>query len=398
MQNNRENTTRENGSRENAARASAPRESAMGPLLVAAAAAVAIAIFVSQKGDHSRSSAANATPSAVATSASSPAAVAATPPVALKSVWAVSAPGRVEPKGGEIKLSPQSGGRITEVMVGINQKVIAGDLLVKLEDTEVETRLAAADAEASVRRRDRDQENVTGVARDRRIAEDAAFAAQRLHSLNRAELDRWLYARKSGLATDADVSKARETVTKAREAMEAARTALRRVLSDTQIAQTRLEAALAAARAELSMVDAASERLHLRAPQDGTVLQLAATVGESVAPSPENVLVVLGDVTALRVKAEIEEREIGKVRVGQAAVVRSDAFPGRDFEGRVTSFAQSLAPSRLGQKGPRKLVDVDVLEVTIDLAPQNALLPGMRVDVFLKPDANAASQPQTKTN
>ena len=325
-------------------------------------------------------------------------AVAATPADASRNAWAVSAPGRVEPKGGDVRISPQASGRIAEVMTAINQKVTAGDLLIRLEDTELEARLAAADAEASVRRRDRDQETVGLPARERRSAEDAAFAAERLYSLNRSEFDRWLIARKSGTASDVDVSKARETVTKAREAMDAARLALRRVLAtDGLPAQTRLEAALAAARAELSMADAVSERMHIRAPQDGTVLQLSATPGESVAPSPENIVLVLGDVSALRVKAEIEERDIGKIRVGQAAVIRSDAFPGRDFEGKVAIFAQALGASKLGQKGPRKPSDVDVLELTIELLGQPPLLPGMRVDVFLKPDATA-SQPQPKAN
>jgi HlyD family secretion protein len=368
------------------------RESAIGPLLVAAAAAVAIAIFVSRSGD-------SRTPEARAAAATSrPAAPnAAAPATAARPVWVASAPGRVEPKGGEVKISPQAGGRIVDVMVAVNQKVTAGDLLIRLEDTELEARLAAADAEASVRKRDRDQENVVGAARDRRTAEDAAFVAERLYSLNRFELDRWLVARRNGLANDADIAKVRDTVVKAREAMDAARSALRRVLTDTPAAQTRLEAALAASRSELAMADAAAERARIRAPQDGTVLQLSATQGESVAPSPENILLVLGDVTSLRVKAEIEERDIGKIRIGQAAVVRSDAFPGREFDGVVTAVAQAMGPSKLGQKGPRKLGDVDVLEITVELTGTTPLLPGMRVDTFLKPET-AGVQPQAKVN
>ena len=364
------------------------RETVLGPLLLATAVAIGVAYFMTRPPEGTQA-AARAAPTA---------AIAATSADAARIAWAVSAPGRVEPKGGEIRISPQGNGRITEVMVAVNDKVVAGDLLVKLDDTEIEARLAAADAEGSVRRRDRDQENVTGSARDRRTAEDAAFSAERLHSLNRSELDRWLMARKTGLANDADIAKARETVVKARELMETARLTLRRVLSETAPAQTRLEAALAAARAELSVVDAASERLRIRAPKDGTILQLAAIAGESVAASPENVLLVIGDVSSLRVKAEIDERDIGKVRVGQQAVVRSDAYPGRDFEGRIASFAQSLTPSKMSQKGPRKVADTDALEVTIELTGQPPLLPGMRVDVFLRPDAGSASQPQSKLN
>ncbi len=368
------------------------RDSALGPLMLAAVAAIAVALVATRGGDTARPGDARA---AVAPTTAAPAAKANAAPTTA--VWAASAPGRVEPKGGEVKVSPLAGGRIADVMVAVNQKVVAGDLLIRLDDSEIEARIAAADAEASVRKRDRDAENVTGPARERRTAEDAAFLAERLYSLNRAELDRWLVARRSGLATDADVAKVRETVVKAREAMDAARVTLRRALADTVAAQTRLEAALAAARSDLAMADAAAERARIRAPQDGTILQLAATQGENVAPSPENVLLVLGDVSSLRVKAEIEERDIGKIRIGQAVVVRSDAFPGRDFEGRVASFAQALSLSKLGQKGPRKMNDVDVLDVTIDVLGQTPLLPGMRVDTFLKLDG-AAGQAQVKVN
>jgi HlyD family secretion protein len=69
--------------------------------------------------------------------------------------------------------------------------------------------------------------------------------------------------------------------------------------------------------------------------------------------------------------------------------VRSDAFAGKDFEGKVVSLAQALGPSRLGQRGPRKPTHVDVLEVLIDLEGRPGLLPGMRVDVFFRPDATA---------
>ena len=84
------------------------------------------------------------------------------------------------------------------------------------------------------------------------------------------------------------------------------------------------------------------------------------------------------------------------MRVGQAAIVRSDAFPGKDFEGKVASLAQALGPSRLGQRGPRKPTDVDVLEVLIELVGQPPLLPGMRVDVFLKPERARPSPPRRR--
>src|SRR5689334_3771433 len=55
----------------------------------------------------------------------------------VKGSWAASAPGRVEPAGGEVRITAQSPGRIAEVLVAANDKVLAGDLLVRLDDEEL---------------------------------------------------------------------------------------------------------------------------------------------------------------------------------------------------------------------------------------------------------------------
>ncbi|HJU32860.1 MAG TPA: efflux RND transporter periplasmic adaptor subunit [Hyphomicrobiaceae bacterium] len=316
--------------------------------------------------------------------------------VANKSGWAASAAGRVEPMGGEVKVGAQAPGRIAEVLVALNDKVVAGDLLARLDDEELVARVNAAVAEVGARKRERDNgEMSTGkVAQDRRSAEDTVASSERQLVQAREDFDRAYRARRAGQSgPDADVEKAREAIAKARERLENARSTLRKALAvDGLPPPSRPEVALTAARAELTAADAALERTRIRAPSAGTALQVSVKVGEIVAPSPENVLVVIGDLSALRVRAEIEERDIGKLRVGQGAVIRSDAFPNKDFEGKVASLGQALGPSRIGQRGPRKPTDVDMLEILIDLAGQPPLLPGMRVDVYLKPDTTAQAK------
>jgi HlyD family secretion protein len=310
---------------------------------------------------------------------------------ATKTAWAASAPGRVEPAGGEVRIGAQVPGRIAEVFVHINDKVGAGDLLVGLDDDELVARLHSVLAETAVRKRERDNTEAVGrAAQDRRSAEDALASAERSLSLGREELDRALKLRRAGTGADTDIERLRDVIAKAKDKVELSRAGLRKALAaDGLPAPTRAEAALAAIRADVSIAEAALERTRIRAPSAGTVLQLFARVGETAVPSSENILATVGNLSSLRVRAEFEERDIGKVRLGQAAIIRSDAFAGRDFEGEVASLSQALAPSRIGQRGPRKPSDVDVLEVMIELAGQPPLLPGMRVDVFLKPDATA---------
>jgi HlyD family secretion protein len=352
-------------------------------LILAAVLALGVGYYVPQTFTAKPTEPAKADPSS---------ATAAKPKAPPKPTWAASAPGRVESVGGEVRISPQVPGRIAEVFVSLNDKVSAGDILARLDDEELIGRVNSAVAEAAVRKRERDTTEATGKpAQDRRTAEDAVATAERQLVQAREEVDRLLKARRGGSGDEPALEKARDAVNKAKDKLEQARVSQRKALAvDNLPAPSRPEAALVAARAELSVVDAALERTRVRAPSAGTILQINAKAGETVAPSPDNVLFTVGNLSSLQVRAEIEERDIGKVRVGQAAVIRTDAYPGKDFEGRIASLAQSLGPSKIGQRGPRKPTDVDVLEVLIDLSGQPPLLPGMRVDVFLRPEATAA--------
>ena len=58
--------------------------------------------------------------------------------------------------------------------------------------------------------------------------------------------------------------------------------------------------------------------------------------------------------SAMKVRAEVEERDVAKIHVGQRVVVRADAYPDQDFEGRVGSIAQSLSQPqhRLARPAP----------------------------------------------
>ncbi len=305
--------------------------------------------------------------------------------------WAASATGRVEPKDGQIAISTQVAGRVADVAVKSNDAVQAGDLLVRLDDEDLTTRVQAAAIEVQVRERERDEEVAKGPQLERRQAEDSLASAERnLHRV-RAAFDELAVKTRHG-ATNGDLEKARFAVSAAKEQLANSRSSLLRVnAKEAMPLATRVESSLASSRADLSMAEAALERARVRAPTDGTVLSVYPKVGELVTPSPEAPLIVFGDVKSLRVRAEVEERDAVKIRLGQRAVVKGDAFPDQQFEGMVTSLSQTLATPRITTRGVRRPSDVEVLEVMIALDGKPPLLSGMRVDVFFKADTTGAN-------
>jgi HlyD family secretion protein len=103
-----------------------------------------------------------------------------------------------------------------------------------------------------------------------------------------------------------------------------------------------------------------------------------------VAPSPDQVLAVIGDMSVVRVKAELDEYDVSKVRVGTKVIVKSNAYPGQEFSGTVAEMAPTLATPKVSLRGARRPTDVEVREVTIDLEGDVPLIPGMRADAFFK--------------
>ena len=298
--------------------------------------------------------------------------------------WIIASIGRAEPKNGEIRITPTVPGRIAQSFVRANDRVEEGDVLLRLEDDEARFRLVSTEAEAAVRRRERDAQPVVAGREDVKRIEDALYSAERIETGARFELDFVLSARRTG-GTDQPVASARKRLVEARERVKRERTALGTALAKPGLAApNRLEAAFTAARAEVSVAETMLDKTRIRAPSAGTILQIAGKVGETIGPSMDHPLLVMGDLSAMRVIAEVDETDAAKVRLGQAVFVRSDTYPGKDFEGKVTAVAPSLAQPRIGQRGPRRPTDVEVLEVTILLDGTVPLLTGMRTEVFFR--------------
>jgi HlyD family secretion protein len=309
-------------------------------------------------------------------------------------VWAASATGRVEPKSGEVRITSEVPGRIIDVIANTNDHVQTGDPLVVLDNDDLRPKLAAAESEADVRVLERDEEPATGLSLERRQAEDALNDSQRGLFVAQQVFDDAYRASKEDGADPKAITDAREKLAAAKKKAADDQLALDTVLAKPGLPKpTRLESAVWVARTDLTQVENAIERTVVRAPADGTILNMWARVGELAQPSPDAAVALFGDISSLRVRAEVEERDVSKIRVGQRVVVRADAFPDKDFEGTVTQVALALGSPRITSRGPRRPNDVEVLEVLIALDGTPPLMTGMRVDAFFRHDASASASP-----
>jgi HlyD family secretion protein len=298
--------------------------------------------------------------------------------------WIAAAPGRVEPKSGELRIGTGLLGRVTKVHAKVDEKVEDGELVVELDDAEARARLTSAETQVEALRDEREKSLVSG-REDVRKSEDAIYSAERAVTGARIELDYAMAAKRAGNGTDQTVADARKRLTDANERLDRERLAYVKAQSRSNLpAPNRAESAVSAARTEVRMAEALLDKTRIRAPVAGTILQLSAKQGEIVSPSPDAPLFQMGDMTSVRVKAEVDEGDISKIIVGQKAFVRSLSFPGKEFEGTVARLAPTLAQPKIGPRGPRRANDIEVREVTIDMDAAVPLLPGMRVDAFFR--------------
>jgi HlyD family secretion protein len=302
--------------------------------------------------------------------------------------WLAVAPGRVEPLSGAIRIAAPVMGVIADVLVKANDTVFAGEPLVRLDDHEAKARLDGAAAQVAMRRRIRNKESAASGAAARRRAEDAVADTEAAISEAQSFVDKAAVERRAGRGSDADLEAARSGLARAQNRLVQQSAELRRIAADAPL-PTVAEGQLNVARSELQVAQAAIEKLTVRAPIGGTILQMNARPGELASPSTTAPLVLLGDVSALRVRAELDERDIEKIKLGQSVLVRPGAFPGREIAGTVSFIAPLAEAGRINATGQRNMTDVDTVEVRVSLNEPGALAVGMKVDVYFRQD-NAA--------
>ena len=238
-----------------------------------------------------------------------------------------------------VEVSSQIIGSVAAVRVEAGDRVKAGQILLQLRDDEA--RAALDQSQAVVRElEERLQQigSIDGPVSQQRVVEAEATLRQAVSTFERA---RKLYD--SGISSRAeldDAVRARDVAAGLVEREKLQRSNSRPQGSDVKLAEARLAQASAA-------VAGARERLVrtvITASGDGTVISRKVEVGDVAQPGVP--LLVLSRNGRTQITAQIDEKNLGLLRVGQTAVGSADAYPEKSFPARLTTVVPAVDPQR----------------------------------------------------
>ena len=156
-------------------------------------------------------------------------------------------------------------------------------------------------------------------------------------------------------------------------------------LSDFVLAEEKL---LAAARVDLAAARVRQREQDLRetrllAPMDGTVLEILKREGESVSASPRESVLVFADLRACRVRAEVDERYVHRVKSGQRAAIYGRNVGDRAYHGTVVLVKQLMGDKTVFAHSGAERKDLDAGQVFIGMEAGFVAPAGLRVDVAI---------------
>ena len=336
-----------------------------------------------------------------------------TSPVPAAKSNLIVAPGVVEAVSEEIEVGTEIAGKLRNVLVEEGDEVIKGQTIAVLENSDYQAAIRTARASIKTLRTGRetararreqavtDRTRIENGARTEERREARADFEQTLPNIEnaRSELERRRKLYATGDISREDLERAvtafenaQKRSTAAREKYNVVNAAARRddlAKADTaiRIAEAQigeLDAQIHEAETRLRAAEANLEKTIVRSPIAGVVLRKRMKDGESVSPENPTGIVTLADVSALRVRVDLDEADVARVRENQTAYVTADAFGEQKFPARVVKIGQILGRKNFRTDRPTERVDTKILEVMLELAPEQKLPLGLRVDAFIE--------------
>jgi HlyD family secretion protein len=213
----------------------------------------------------------------------------------------------------EVKVGTEISGIVDRVLVDFNSPVTVGQLLATINTEKLDAQTNEARAALAATRARRAQASAT--------LTEAQLQLERLRQVS--ELSGGKVPSKQEMnAQEAAVARAHADLANA----------------DAQVTQS--EASLAAIETDI-------RRATIRSPIRGIVLDRQVDPGQTVAASFQTptLFTLAEDLTKMKLVVDVDEADVGRVRVGQAASFRVDAYPGRSFRSNVVEVRSTPVKS-----------------------------------------------------
>lgn len=310
--------------------------------------------------------------------------------------------GVVEPASRVIDAAAPEPGLVVSVEVQVNDRVKAGDVLFRLDSVPIESELVRAEAALEVARAEvhrleqwpRAEDFPPAEAEVVEASERLADAQDRLVSLEDAL--------KGGGASDDEARRQRFQVSVLRATLANAEARLARMRAGTWSEDIAVARAQVASReAEIRAIRLRVDRLTVRAPADGVVLKRNIEPGEFTGtqggqaggpPGNSEAPIVLGDLSGMHIRAQVDEEDLPLLREQAEAVARVRGPFNAALPLEMLRIEPLARPKNQITGSPTELIDTRVVEVVFKAKPESStprLYPGQIVDVFIRADRTA---------
>ncbi len=233
----------------------------------------------------------------------------------------------------QVEVKSKASGIVTRLDTDINATVHTGQVLAQLDQQEILDQVSAAKAQLAAA-----QSNATSATAAVAFDKVAAQAPD-LPDYERA-YRRAVQMQKDGVVSQQSLDQAQQQYLAAANARDKA---LAQVAVD-HAKQKQAEAQVKQAEASLKQLEEQLSYTTVTSPIDGVVLSRDVQVGDAVSSilvlgSTATLVMTLGDTHQVYVKGKVDESDIGKVYMGQAARIKVQSFRDRTFSGKVTKIA-----------------------------------------------------------
>ncbi|PSJ62887.1 HlyD family secretion protein [Pseudaminobacter soli (ex Li et al. 2025)] len=303
----------------------------------------------------------------------------------------------------KVSMAPVVAGQIAEVYVSDNQKVVAGQPLVKIDPRRYELSVREAQGTVNARKADLAKSEADTKQQDALIAQAAADLDNAEHNaeLAKREFDRTAPLAARGVESQQKVDQTRIALDQAKSVIRlksAALDAARQQVSSLKAQIEQAHAQLATAEESLRRAELDLEDTVLRSPIEGRVGDRTVQLGQYVQPG--TLLLTLVPTDKIYLVANFKETQIAGMREGQPATIHIDAFPQFDMKGVVDSFAPgtgaqfALLPPENATGNFTKIVQRVPVRIKLDADQKEIppLVPGLSIEVAVNTKASARDE------